>query len=1359
MEDPNEPDDYDEGIEMCQTALAEMDENDPDRAACLGDLAMYLMERYTVTEKIADLEEAIQTSRCTISILSENSDELAEHSGRLSDGLWLQYENSNDNERLDDAIDATRKAFQLATEDPPKSVIYGNSLGERLLHRYASLNRHEDLQEVFDIVQNAVKTRSEKNQFLPDLSARLALALEESYEGSKSLKILDEAIFSSRLSIEELSEDEMNPEGYMRMSKEVFNIEIDETFDRIFQKACQDQQLETLGRLSQLARLLGHRYSESRAVNDLEEIIQANDRIIQRAPATEERLYLLLNDQAIYLRDHFKRTQDMKSLENAIKWSREAVQTSPKSSVYQARSLNTLANALSDRFNQSENIDDINEGLSILRKAIEIPDQDPNELSIWLNGLSAILKARHDRFGHIQDLEEAIQASSEAVKQAPSDSPDISTWLRNLANNKLAHYECTQLTASLDDAINISRQALDSNSHDNEDRAGAFDALGSALTVRFEITGKTEDLNEAIKMLHQAIEVSSEDKSELAGWLNNLSVMLRARYERFGTREDLEEAIQTSRNAIILSKDGHPGLPTWLGGLASHLQCRYERIGNMEDLEESVTLCRQAIDLTPSDHFDIGQWFVNLAIKLEQQYARSGRLDILEEAIRTVRQGIDKTPQTYYYFITFQNDLANLLQYRYGRTKQFEDLEEAVSLIRRAIGLTPENHPDLPKWLANLSNKLHDQFKQSHEMKYLEDAIISSRRAVELTPNDHLDLGAYLINLGHRLQSRYRQTRQQNDIEEALQFSFKAIEITPQDHPSMAECLIYTGKGLSLYPTRKTEAFDLFYRGWNCVNASPLVRIKAAVSLLNLLGDDLNQLQVAYMVSAQAIALLPHVHNRFLSFQDRQYIVGLFSGLATKACSLAFKTENSHAEALALLEQGRTIIISLLLDDRSDTSELKSASPELCAQYENLRVELARLSESKSLKGPEQLTTQARQNTIEQLEQCITEIRELPGLSSFQKGLTEEQMINVARENGTIIIVNITNIGSHAISIRSTEISSISLPAADSVQTQRWIELNLTTSSSRDRGKMNKAYRQFLIWLWRSCVKPIADHLAYPVQQDPEKLPRVWWIGSGLASSFPFHAAGDASPGSTENAWSRVLSSYASSIKALKHSRERSAAVTSAQKKPIKALVVSMPETPGAFELPKAEIESSTVSQILGSSMNCEALHKPNAATVLDHMFQCKIAHFACHGVSNVTDPFQSGLLLQSGDSSNPTQDILSVRSLCNSDSTLGGMAFLSACSTAESRVKKLDDEMLHVVSGFQVAGFRHVIGCLWPVDDNVCVEVASSFYSELCQGDSLESEDRSIALALHKAVLKISSSREYCRRPLHWASYVHFGA
>ncbi|KAK4119358.1 hypothetical protein N657DRAFT_557307, partial [Parathielavia appendiculata] len=59
-------------------------------------------------------------------------------------------------------------------------------------------------------------------------------------------------------------------------------------------------------------------------------------------------------------------------------------------------------------------------------------------------------------------------------------------------------------------------------------------------------------------------------------------------------------------------------------------------------------------------------------------------------------------------------------------------------------------------------------------------------------------------------------------------------------------------------------------------------------------------------------------------------------------------------------------------------------------------------------------------------------------------------------------------------------------------------------------------------------------------------------------------------------------------------------------------------------------------------------------------------------------------------------------------------LSYLSACSTAENRANRLSDEAIHVVSGFLVVGFPHVVDCLWPSNDGVCVEVAGGFYSSL---------------------------------------------
>jgi hypothetical protein len=55
----------------------------------------------------------------------------------------------------------------------------------------------------------------------------------------------------------------------------------------------------------------------------------------------------------------------------------------------------------------------------------------------------------------------------------------------------------------------------------------------------------------------------------------------------------------------------------------------------------------------------------------------------------------------------------------------------------------------------------------------------------------------------------------------------------------------------------------------------------------------------------------------------------------------------------------------------------------------------------------------------------------------------------------------------------------------------------------------------------------------------PNNLPRIWWIGVGIANYLPFHAAGNHSVGSTENTLHWAVSSYTPTIKALAHAREK----------------------------------------------------------------------------------------------------------------------------------------------------------------------------------------------------------------------------
>jgi hypothetical protein len=236
--------------------------------------------------------------------------------------------------------------------------------------------------------------------------------------------------------------------------------------------------------------------------------------------------------------------------------------------------------------------------------------------------------------------------------------------------------------------------------------------------------------------------------------------------------------------------------------------------------------------------------------------------------------------------------------------------------------------------------------------------------------------------------------------------------------------------------------------------------------------------------------------------------------------------------------------------------------------------------------------------------------------------------------------------------------------------------------------------------LWSDCVRLILEELGFCA--------RIWWIGTGLASSLPFHAAGVHSVGSAENTLSRAISSYTPTIKALRHSRENAALHSDEHS----VLVVTMRQTPGQTDLPGVEAEEEAVCSVFRHPHRVQSLKQPNKNAVLRNLGDFGIVHFACHGSSDLGDPSSRFLALQ-GDS-DTVPDKLTVQEMANLNLGRAWLAYLSACSTAENDVPDLSDEVLHLASAFQVAGFGHVIASMWTSKDAICVQVSSVFYRHL---------------------------------------------
>lgn len=260
-------------------------------------------------------------------------------------------------------------------------------------------------------------------------------------------------------------------------------------------------------------------------------------------------------------------------------------------------------------------------------------------------------------------------------------------------------------------------------------------------------------------------------------------------------------------------------------------------------------------------------------------------------------------------------------------------------------------------------------------------------------------------------------------------------------------------------------------------------------------------------------------------------------------------------------------------------------------------------------------------------------------------------------------MVNFSDLRSNAIMVSTSLIQALHLPQLRSADLETWLRKGLSEFNVSNEGEKNKEYINFLYCLWESCAEPIFQHLGFCPGFTPDELPRIWWIGTGVANSLPFHAAGDHSLASTRNTLSMAVSSYTLTLKALGYARERAMKVASISNHQSQLLISSMPTAPGQVSLPWVQDEVGQIEKTVGDSFSVRTLTRPDVSEMLDCLGDQDMVHFACHGMSDIVDPSESCLILQKRGQadSGPMPDLLTVRQISEVQLRSTRLAFLSA--------------------------------------------------------------------------------------------------
>ncbi|KAI0595947.1 CHAT domain-containing protein [Biscogniauxia sp. FL1348] len=1060
--------------------------------------------------------------------------------------------------------------------------------------------------------------------------------------------------------------------------------------------------------------------------------------------------------------------------------------------------LSTLAINKWEEYEETHDLQAINDAVRLSRAAVERTPPDDPDLAERQNELSIMLESQYERTGALSDLEEAIRISKQSVASTVSMDPiDHASRLNNLGNMLESLFEETGDLEHLKNARQMIRDALAQLPSADENlklRASLLGNLGNKMSKQYSATGDAAALEEAVELSRKAVALTPESSMDRVSWMNSLGHVLSQRFSLRGNLSDIDEAIEIAREAIRLTRVGHREESHCESNLSGRLYQRYCFTASAQDLAESIRTARLSVSKIPSDHPERAYRLTNLGNALGKEFERTGELATLEEAIEVAREVVKATPEKNLNYLSRQNILSNRLESYFERTGSVPSLQEAVRVAKQVVHDAAESHSMSASFLASLSNKLERTVKLTEDVSeassVLDEAIELTREAIKSASSSSPEYPSLLDNLARQLGFRYDITSNMSDLDEAVKAAKRATSAVGTNDLIRGVCFSSLGAALEERFRRTSDAADLesavkaFYESWKAELAAPFNRIEAASRCIRLL-DAQDKFDTAANLAKEAIDFLPTMYTAVLDRNDEQFAAATWDGLAAEACSILL-AKGQVEEALQYLEWGRAIIIGKLLDNRADVSELQMAHPALAQRYQTLVAELNAPLREPTHDPAEVMLRNRRKELVGELDACIRDIRAAKGHERFLLGQTITEMQETAL-GGHIVVVNFTEFRNYAIIITASSIKAVNLPQLPDLldmknRSMKDLERHLRqfrmTSlgtlvgedgprNAKLKGAKPRTYEfsKFLERLWLGCVKTIVDELGLREQTHDKGLARIWWIGTGLAHSLPFHAAGIHSDGSAENTMSRAISSYTPSIRTLHQARGKARHLSAAQS----VLLVTMPETPAHSSLPGVVVEAQAIHDAVQPPHSVRQLDRPSREQVLGALESCSVVHFACHGHADPSNPSHSCLVLQGPGA----PEELTVRDMMDADLGRAWLAYLSACSTAENSARDLADEQLHLASGFHVAGFGHVVASLWPSSDAICAQAASVFYRRLMSsrgggggGGALGSDNnnnnnndnnRAVAEALHEAVREIRA--KHVEKPHLWAQYIHSGA
>ncbi|MFD4748999.1 CHAT domain-containing protein [Streptomyces rubiginosohelvolus] len=1290
-----------------RAAVAESPHDHPDLPTRLNDLGVCLRDLYGRTRSQDVLAEAITTERAALR-LARGRPDYGMRVSSLEHVLGLRAEYTGEPGAYAEAVRSVREALDALPPNAPERPTVLSCLADALGREHEATGRPEALDESLRAIREAVSLTPPGHPDRIMHLVNLTIALTVTHRRTGRPGLLEEAVETGREVVRHTPTDD--PAYTARLAS-----------------------------LGSALLELSMRDGEPGLV---QETVRIGRETVAAVPQGRPGRFKHLNHLALALHLSYAQTRRAADMDAAAEVLREAVAGTPREHSGRTELLNLRITTLETLFHVHDRTDVLEECVSAAREVMtNLPSEDPVRAE-RLDQLCALLQRLFEHAGEPERLREAVRCGREAVDTTPRDHPRRAGRLTNLGG-ALAK-------------LHGETGGADSHGGTRTDGAGAPLDSGTAGS---DGTGL---LRAAVACEREAVELTPVGEPERPQYLNNLSTALQRLFARTAHMADLERAVEVSRESVALAAPDDALRPMYLTNLGGAVRTLYLRVSRMELLEEAVQAERDATALIPPTHPRRAMYLNNLASTLQIFWIRTEQPPLLDEAIEAQREAVRTTPGRHPARAGRLIGLVSLLRMRYDRTERMEVLREAVALAREALALVPRDHPDAGVHLNGLAIVLLIGAENAVSTVTVEDAA-RFENPVRGTISQLLSSVPFLGS---------------DVVDEAVRTARDAVRLTGHDHPERAEFLINLGQALETQAKQGgpqdllDEALRCYYEAGDSRTATTFLRISGYRRYARVAGAMPGLASTGLRAMEDAVQLVETFAPRSLVRPDRQHQLSQLNELPGEAAAAALNAGRT-VRAVELLEQTRGILASDILAQRSaDQTRLRAHAPELAERLDRLRIRLAELDppnpapgwDSRGHGGGEPVGRSGRHVSEERVEahrawqELVGQIRQRPEFGDFLRAPTAARMARQAQD-GHVVFVSTSRTRCDALILTAesdSPVQAVPLPGLTQAkaydQAKRLRAAHLAAADPGiDPQRRIAAQRQILgvlEWLWDVVAEPVltrVGHTASPAADKP--WPRLWWCPVGIMAFLPLHAAGhhaeSRGAGGTSaprTVLDRVVPSYTTTVGALEHARARAHDADAET-----TVVVPVPGTPDS-PLPGVREETRAISALVPGA---HLMTDPTRDKVLEALHGHRIAHFACHALADDADPGRSRLLLP-----DHSRAPLTVTDISNLHLN-GALAYLAACETGVT-APRLADEALHITSAFQLAGYRHVVGTLWSVDDRTAVELAMDFYGHLTDNGSTPPRVERSAHALHYATRRLRG--RYPGVPTLWAAHTHSG-